>query len=272
MWLLPFGALLGGCHTAPLVAPYQRHELGVVTGVQPLVVQPDLTKWRALRTNLTEAEVTALLGNPFHKDPRPPANTNAAVMERYAWQYGQLEFDSFPTKGSYLFTVTFFEGRVQLITDPWDGKFSPDGRPTVPELVLPKPAAVLDHFPRFMDFRWHPAAGIYPIEYEITVEVLMITQAEAEHYEDYIRDMVARNRSDWQAQGLSPKEQLESEAGLIKVLRQDRGVLETFTYRTQDIYLPLTWVAMNTGRWHIRARNEKGTSEWSDWRYFKFSR
>jgi hypothetical protein len=272
---LTLGALLSGCHTAPPAPPgliYNRQNVSVVTGVQPLAVQPDLTKWRALRTNLTEAEVTALLGNPYHKDPRPPANTNASMRELYAWNYGQISFDTFPTKGAFLYTVTFYEGRVEQISDPWNGQFSADGRPTVPELVLPKPDAVLDHYPRFLDFRWQPSSGNYPIEYEITVEALTIDQAEAEHYEDYIRRTVAENRKSWQQAGRSPREQADLEAGFIRHLREYRGVVESFSFRTQDIYVPLNWVGMNTGRWRIRATNESGASDWTAWRYFRFSK
>ena len=71
----------------------------------------------------------------------------------YRWYYGEISFKSFTTKGSYDYSVTFHEGRVHEVRDPWNGRFSPDGRPTVPELVLPEASQTLHHYPRFMDFR-----------------------------------------------------------------------------------------------------------------------
>lgn len=271
---LPLCFLLCGCHTTPPPPPlvWQVRELGVITGVQPLVVQPDLAKWRALQTNLTETEVTALLGNPYRKNPRPPANTNANIRNLYAWDYGEITFDTFTTKGGFRYAVTFYEGRVEDISDPWNGNFSPDGRPTQPELLLPKAGQTLDHYPRFLDFRWQPSSGNYPIEYEITIEALSIDQAEAENYDDYIRKNLAYNQESWQKAGLSKKEQANLAVEHVRCLREDRGVVNTFNFRTHDIYVPLNWVGMNTGRWRIRATNEKGASDWTDWRYFKFSR
>lgn len=266
---------LCGCGTtAPQMAPaamsYVR-ELGVVTDVVPLVVQPDQPKWRQLRVGMTESEVTTLLGKPYHKDPRPAVDAEPGLRHMYSWEYGEITFKSFTTKATYQYAVVFHAGLVSEFSDPWRGKFSPDGRPTVPELVLPAAGATLHHYPRFLDFRWHPSSGVYPIEYEIAVEVLTIDQSEAEHFEDYIRKTVDANRPDWQTAGMSKKDMDEMALSFAQDLRRNQGVMEAFHFRTHDIYLPLTWVGANTGRWHIRATNEKGTSDWTEWRYFKFS-
>ncbi len=266
--------LCGGCATPSPVVPavaYHMHELGVVTDVLPLVVQPDGAKWRQLRVGLTEGEVTALLGKPYHKDPRPAVDAEPGLRRMYSWEYGEITFKSFTTKGTYRYAVMFHAGLVSEFSDPWHGKFSPDGRATVPELVLPAAGATLHHYPCFLDFRWHPSSGVYPIEYEIAVEVLTIDQFEAEHFEDYIRKTVDGNRPDWQTAGMSKKAMDELALSFAQGLRRNQGVMEAFHFRTHDIYLPLTWVGANTGRWHIRATNEKGTSDWTKWRYFKFS-
>ena len=266
--------LCGGCATPSPVVPavaYNMQELGVVRDVTPLVVQPDHGKWRQLHAGMTEGEVTALLGNPYRKDPRPAVDAEPGTILLYAWYYGEISFQSFNTKGAYYYTVTFHEGRVRGITDPWQGKFSPDGRPTVPELVLPAAGHTFHHFPRFLDFRWHPSSGVYPVEYEVSVQVLGVDQDESEHYEDYIRKTVDSNRAQWKEDGMTPKAMADMAASFARELREGQGVQQTFQFRTHDIYVPLSWVGANTGRWRVRATNEKGVSEWSAWRYFIFS-
>ncbi len=269
--LVAFLIFLSGCRTtAPLIA-YQRQDLGVVTDVQPLAVQPDLGKWRSLAVGMSETEVMTVMGKPYQKDPRPAAETNSMAVNLYSWKYGEITFNSFNTKGSYLYAVIFHDGRVHEISDPWNGKVSSDGGPTVPELVLPDAGQTLQHYPRFMDFRWRPSSAAYPIEYEVAIQVLSVTQYEAEHYEDYVRKTVDRSRSEWIAAGQSRKASDEGAAAFARDLRETQGVQLSFAFRTHDIYLPFTWVGANSGRWRVRALNSKGVSEWTAWRYFKFS-
>ena len=268
---LTFFLFLCGCSTNAPQVMYMKQDLGVVTGVQPLVAQPDLVKWRQLKVGMTEAAVTALLGQPYQKDPRPAPDTDPKMIHVYVWRYGEISFKSFTTQGSFEFVVKFHEGLVEEISDPWNGKFSTDGIPTVPELMLPKAGQTLDHYPRFMDFRWQPSSGVYPIEYEVLIQVMEVDQHDAEHFEDYIRETVDHNRADQKQAGKSQKEMDETAAWFARDLRQKQGVMETYSFRTHDIYLPYTWVGANTGRWRVRAVNEKGTSDWTAWRYFKFS-
>jgi len=263
--------LVCGCRTTVPTIIYQRQDLGVVTEVQPLAVQPDLTKWQSLKVGMTEAEVTAVLGKPYQKDPRPAAETDAHIINLYSWQYGEISFNSFNTKATFRYAVIFHDGLVHEISDPWHGQFSSDGRPTPVELVGPESGTTLNHYPRFLDFRWLPSAGVYPMEYEVALQVLEVNQHEAEHYEDYIRETINRNRVGWKQAGKSVKEMEETAARFARVLRQQQGVQATYSFRTHDIYLPFTWVGANTGRWRVRAVNDKGTSEWTAWHFFKFS-
>ena len=157
------------------------------------------------------------------------------------------------------------------ISDPWQGKFSPDGRPTIPELVEPAAGRTLAHFPRFLDFRWHPSSGVYPVAYEVCVQVLDINQHESEHFEDYVRKTLDFDREKWKAEGMPTTKMDEMAVSFARELRERQGVQLTFQFCTHDIYLPLTWVGANTGRWRVRATNKKGASEWTAWRYFNFS-
>lgn len=271
-WVAVGLATLCGCTPTPPSVNYQVQELGVITDVLPLAVQLDLARWRSLKPGMKEAEVTALLGKPYRKDPRPTADSSPAVRHLYSWSYGEISFNSFNTKGTFSYAVVFHEGRVLEICDPWEGGFSPGGRPTVPELLIPNAGQILNHYPRFLDFRWQPSSGVYPMEYEVAVQVLEVDQSAAEHYEDYIRKTVDSNQATQLSEGKSKPEMDATAAGFARHLRERQGVHNTFSFRTHDIYLPLTWVGANTGRWRVRAVNHQGPSDWSAWRYFEFTK
>jgi hypothetical protein len=247
---------LCGCATPKPNYSYQpQHPLRVIADVRPQAVLPDLAKWRALKIGMTEAEVTTLLGKPITKDPRPPADTDPSITHVYRWHYGEIIFHSFNTQGTFYYSVVFHEGRVRDICDPWNGSFSTNGSPTLPELILPEAEKTLDYYPRFMDFRWQPSSGIYPIDYEVTIQVLADS-----------------NRELGESDGLSQTEMHEPAAKPDSQIQREQVVLETYRYRTHDIYLPLTWLGMGPGRWRVRAVNDLGASDWSAWRYFKFSK
>ncbi len=266
---------LSGCSTSktqPLASStFQSETTTVIQGAPPRAVQPNLALWRRLKVGMTEGEVTALLGPPQRKDPRPPADTEPNVRHLYGWCYGEISFASFTTSALFDYTVSFHEGVVFEIRDPWNGRFSPDGRPTVPELVLPEAGKTLHHYPRFLDFRWQPSSGVYPIEYEIEIQSLSVSQQEAAHFEDYIRQTVELNRSQWKKDGLSQPDMEEAATSLARDLRKDQGAMQTFRFRTHDLYVPFTWVGANTGRWRVRAANALGASDWTGWRFFTFT-
>ena len=104
------------------------------------------------------------------------------------------------------------------------------------------------------------------------MQSLFISQEEAENYGDYIRQTVDANRTQWKTDGLSPHQMDEAATSFARSLREQQGVLEVFRFRTHDIYVPLTWVGANTGRWRVRAVNAQATNPWTSWRYFRFSR
>ncbi len=217
---------------------------------------------------MTEAEVLAILGKPIKAAPRPPDDTETNVRHLYWWIYGEITFRSYATTAFYSYCLDFHQGRVVHINDPWNGKFSEDDRPTVPELLFPGAERTFDHFPRFMDFRWHPSSGTYPMDYEVVIQSLSISHYDADHFEDYIRRNIEEGRQFRQPQDLP---EAEVERSLTEALRARGGVLDTYQFRTHDIYLPFTWVGANTGRWRVRAVNAKGVSEWTEWRYFEFA-
>jgi hypothetical protein len=197
---------LCGCDTTVPNRKYQAEESHVIKDVRPRVVQPDLAKWRNLKVGMTEAEVTTLLGKPYRKDLRPPAATDPSVIHLYRWDYGEITFNTFNTNGTFSYSVSWHEGRVYEISNPWAGTFSPGGSPRTPGLVLPQAGKKLDHYPRFLDFRWQPSSGIYPIEYQVVIQTLGCDQHDAEHLKDYVGEQVKSNRESWKAECKSAKE------------------------------------------------------------------
>src|SRR5437016_1236762 len=126
------------------------------------VVQPDYKQWERIKPGMTEVEVEKILGRPLERD-----DPNDGTV--YFAQYGIIECDParFPTP--YTFSVEYYskDRCVCEKHDPFDGRFSPDGRPTVPILINPVDGQEFDHYPRNLDFRWSPSSGVYPVTYEI---------------------------------------------------------------------------------------------------------
>lgn len=226
---------LTACQSQAPPPTYMVTEIGTINSVLPLAEQPDYAQWKKIKPGMTEEQVTELLGLPYRKDPRPEADADPRYRHLYGWQYGEITFNSFTTDGSFLFEVVFHDGRVYEIWDPFGGRLSKDGTPTVPTTILPVKDAVLSHYPRFMDFRWHPSSGDYPMQYRIEIQVL----------QPNIID------------------------GSGEVIKHD-VVQQEWVFDTHDVYAPLTWVGANIGRWRVSAKNAKGSSEWSEWSYFEF--
>lgn len=222
-----------------------------------MFIQPDYDRWQRVAPGMTEKQVIALLGEPLERQSwesyiasviaegytREQANKSVEFQKSFArnlfpWTYGRIQYDSPTMPAGYEFVLAFFEGRVEEIYDPFDGNLSLDGRPTTPELILPAENALFDHYPRFLDLRWTPSSGVYPMEYEIeigsgdpTTEIEVMSE-------------------------LSP---------LTEVLSYE--VDETL--RSRMPYVAASFSG-GTGRWRVRAKNRLGVSRWSNYRHFEF--
>ena len=118
--------------------------------------QPDYGKWLSITNGMTKNAVRAVLGNPI---PYGGGDLASALICN-PWRYGWVA-------DGYEFTVYFSDDKVMGKGDPFDGRFSTNGVPTTPSLIYPHTNAVFTHFPRVVDFRWHPSSGQYPIEYQV---------------------------------------------------------------------------------------------------------
>jgi hypothetical protein len=203
-------------------------------------IQPAYDKWKQVKVGMTEDEVTELLGPPLlQPESDPEFDKDARVRGEntgYPWLFGWLEFKHPSVPDAQRFDVYFQQRKVLLITDPFNRDLSADGKPTVPKLVVPVSEAILRHFPRYLDLRWLPPSGEYPMSFEVEVEI--------------------GQRSD--------------DADTTDVRGKKYEFHSAGAQRVYAPYAVFTFGGKNLGRWRVRASNKIGTSDWSDHRYFQF--
>lgn len=204
--------------------------------------QPNYGKWQQVQLDMPRDEILALLGEPLYRqdlDPDslryfPELDSPIGDIFEYVWTYGHLNFAN-PAVGSHVFdfSISFrlSTQRVSRIHDPFRGRFSQDGLPTVPELLLPRDGSIWSHYPRFLDLRWLPSSGCYPIHYEIELE----------------------------------SEQFNAKASSFY------SALPLPTETSGVPHHAVCFVGKQRGRWRVRAHNMLGLSKWSDYRYFEFT-
>jgi hypothetical protein len=189
--------------------------------------QPDYTKWQSITPGMDESDVIARLGEPLAK-PDPFDRTSNVL---YNWEYGYLAPKSRVFPRPLVFTIRFLQGKVFCLEDPFNGTFSPDGTPTVPEPIWPENPPIFPHYPRWIDLRWYPSSGEYPMRYEVEIAELKF-DGNPEVADGWITQVQA-----------------------------------------SDIpYLAAEFDGMGLGRWRVRAINDKGIGEWSDYHLFVFEK
>jgi hypothetical protein len=128
--------------------------------------QPDYHNWASVTQGMTKSAVLTILGTPDHDKSlgRPFKHSDAYFV------YGYLQMPLIPNPRTYSFVVVFdVNDRVCLKTDPFNGRFSSDGRPMAPELIAPISGSLFAHYPRVVDMRWYPSSGVYPLFYTIEI-------------------------------------------------------------------------------------------------------
>lgn len=202
-----------------------------------------------LKVGMSEDVAFALLGPPIERDTEESVIamfvadglTKAQATDQFRsmadtyvlfWTYGRLKFNSPAMPAEYEFSLAFRQGRIDSIEDPFDGKLSLDGKPTLPLPMLPGNGAILNHFPRFLDLRWKPSSGDYPMAYEVEVD-----------FAQYDVD----------------------ESGDTQL------TYHNFETRLSNVpCVTATFAGANPGRWRVRAKNRLGQSDWSRYRHFEF--
>jgi hypothetical protein len=208
---------------------------------RPEFVQPDYAKWRQVEVGMPRDEVLKLLGEPLYRQDEDPELSNFPTKEErhfnafsYHWTYGRLDFADPRVPDMFEFSIAFrlSTQQVRHIYDPFNARLSDDGLPTVPRLVLPADGSRWSHFPRFLDLRWEPSAGVYPIRYEIEWA-----------FAQYLGEGAAAKP------GYLPMESQFSDVP----------------------HHVLAFVGSQPGRWRVRAENKLGRSAWSEYRGFEFT-
>ena len=188
-------------------------------------VQPDYEKWAAIRIGMSRDDVVAQLGPPLADKY---LGGKSRLTDPY-YSYGYLQMPLVPHPRTYGFLIGFDDaGKVFTKIDPFNGRFSTDGSPTSPEIIIPADRAVFSHYPRILDCRWFPSSGLYPLK--------------------YIFELGA-------GQPFCP-EQFHDE------------VIES------DLPIPFfmtTFGGAQPGRFRVKAKNRLGESDWSNYRYFRFT-
>ncbi|MCE5269019.1 MAG: hypothetical protein LLG00_14175 [Planctomycetaceae bacterium] len=203
-------------------------------------VQPDYAAWQKIKNNMTEAEVVRVLGEPLERE-KPSADPIAAdpsTHRLYRWTYGRLDFKSPRVPDTDYFEIYFDKGRVSHKCDPFGGQLSTDGTPTVPRLIYPTSGASYDHYPRYVDARWCPSSGQYPMHY--TVETQFGNGGPRMQNGRHVADPVV-----WEPHSIA-------------------------TARADVPYHLIVHGGKNSGRWRVKAINARGESEWSPYREFTF--
>jgi hypothetical protein len=215
----------------------------------PQFIQPNYTAWEAAALEgLAEAEVWRVLGPPLDREETtgPPDYIPLAVLHEpeiirsshcYRWSYGHLDFQFPLIPAEYFgFAIYFKKGRVIFWSEPFDRPLSADGRPTIPRLVTPQKDMAFTSDVNFIDFRWTPPSGVYPMQFVL------------EHVGGYDTDV-------------------ETENGKWQEKRRWNDPVQ--------FCLDIPHLAFPHGpgyhRWRVKARNSVGEGQWSGWRDFRIA-
>lgn len=204
---------------------------------KPEFIQPDYAAWAQIQENMTEADVLHLLGEPIErrKPPEKGPFDDGSVIRVYSWVYGRIDFKSSSVPWPDEFCVMFGNGRVLEKDNPFDAPLSTDGKPSVPRLIYPLPHATYQHYPRYLDLRWQPSSGQYPMHYLV----------ERQTGNDVF---------------------VERDGATVK----ERQWYQAMSFRVDIPYLLILFGGKNAGRWRVKAVNTLGESDWSEYRDFKF--
>jgi hypothetical protein len=142
-------------------------------------VIPDLGAWQSLKEGMSRGEVIQLLGEP----PIDPLRGGPSDWTKGHLSYGWLDLPHVPHPRTYTFLLWFDQDEVFHIESPFGEAVSKDGIPSKPEIISPEDGAEFDHYPRIIDIRWSPAAGDYPMRYEVE---LGIGDESGENFQDKI--------------------------------------------------------------------------------------
>jgi hypothetical protein len=132
--------------------------------MKPKFEQPDYKRWVSVKVGMNREQVVSLLGKPLRDF------YFGGTINEHHYIFGYLQMPYSPHPRTHCFMVYFdIDGKVCGKSDPFDGVFSTDGRPSKPRIIIPTEKQAFTHYPRIVDIRWFPCSGVYPLSY--TVEI-----------------------------------------------------------------------------------------------------
>ncbi|MZP54685.1 MAG: hypothetical protein GT600_04480 [Bacteroidales bacterium] len=188
--------------------------------IKSKIIQPDYKKWEQVKEGMAQDEVEKLLGAPIKVIGNPKANYLSTVY------YGTVVEKSVVFPMDLDFVILYHSGKVYKAVNPFMiEKLPSDGIPSVPKPFAPQNNSMFTV--NIVDLRWFPAAGKYPMRYEIEIELY----------------------------GHSP----------------DPSKMEWVKDVTLNSDIPFLSYPATGGkeRWRVRAINDLGESNWSEYQYFE---
>jgi hypothetical protein len=204
-------------------------------------IQPDYRAWERVTVGMPVAEVREILGQPIEDvPPRGVSTPHHQFIGRMT--YGRIWFDSPSMPQDFSFMLSTLDGKIQSKEDPFNSPLAKTAKPAIPVLMTPADGVKLRHYPRFLDFRWFPSSGEYPISYTVEVQ---------SGHRNYDRDP------------------------------RTKAIRESIAYNTEPFmrtfleckipYSAWSFVGSSAGRWRVKAKNLHGESDWTEWRTFDFT-
>lgn len=120
------------------------------------------------------------------------------------------------------------------LSDYTEGPVSPELKP--PDLLCPSDKAVFDHYPRLLAYTWRPSQGT-PKDAKYLVQTEFTWKGDYTHF------------GEW-----------------------DNQTKSMFTYLTHKTSMSKLFMGAQPGRWRVKVIHGSTESEWSAWRYFRFTR
>lgn len=222
-------------------------------------VQPSYEAWDQIQIGMTVEEVRKLLGEPLEDHAPAPRITKAKQSKKSKNRkkdatdkkrsdkasgettilvgrlvYGKVEFDAAEMPHPFHFTLLHSDGVVIEKKTPFLAALIPSGEASTPVLISPVFNARIFPGQEIVDLRWAPSCGVYPMHYEVQVQKFL-----------------GHDDSSWSE-------------------RQDETNYQSIA-TFDDLTAPHASVTLHPGlnRWRIRAKNELGMSEWSEWREYR---
>jgi len=178
-------------------SPVQYNTLSTVSSFE----QPDYYKWKSIKPGMLKEQIRQLIGKPdlIEGDEK----------SLHVWRKAVLVPVSDVIPVPYSFELHFSGNKLVSKSDPFNGRFSIQTRPTSPLLITPLDGQVFKHYPRIMDFRWYPVSGEYPMSYIVEVGIKNMYSNEWLAHQrltciPYLNiDFAATNRGRWRVRAVN---------------------------------------------------------------------